>query len=173
MDTIKKNHAAGQKKQYGPRPVGEILHNYLENSNGPLPVAYREHKAEAEVETDQLFKNFFPDTHLNVDLKLVTREQGRIPVGAYLDGAITRDGENHFSFFQNDAEKKRLVVTQRNPHVYLGKRINVNRKDDGTLYPTFNRPRYTKDFSFQDLCREAAEELLVVAGLIEEKDSEE
>ena len=110
----------------------------------------------------------FRSTHLDVDLKLVTREQGRIPVGAYLDGAITRDGENHFSFFQNDAEKKRLVVTQRNPHVYLGKRINVNRKDDGTLYPTFNRPNYTKDFSFQDFCREAAEELLVVAGLIEE-----
>ena len=146
---------AGSKKQSSePRLAGEILHNYLENSNEPLAVAYREH--------------FFPDTHLDVDLKLVTREQGRMPVGGFLDGAITRDGENHFSFFQNDAEKKRLVVTQRNPHVYLGKRINVNRKDDGTLYPTFNRPNYTKDFSFQDFCREAAEELLVVAGLIEE-----
>ena len=90
-----------------------------------------------------------------------------MPVGAYLDGAITRDGENHFSFFQNDIEKKKMVVTQRNPHVYLGKSINVNRKDDGTLYPTFNRPRYNKDFSFQDFCREAAEELLMVASLIE------
>ena len=59
-------------------------------------------------------------------------------------------------------------MTQRNPHIYVGRRINVNRKDDGTLYPTFNRPRYTKDFSFQDFCREAAEELLVVAGLVEE-----
>lgn len=154
--------------QHEPRLAGEILYDYLENSNEPLPVAYREHKAEAVVETDQLFKDFYPDTHLDVDLKLVTREQGRMPVGGFLDGAITRDGENHFSFFQNDAEKKRLVVTQRNPHVYLGKRINVNRKDDGTLYPTFNRPSYTKDFSFQDFCREAAEELLVVAGLIGE-----
>ena len=166
MKNIKRNRV-GSEAQYGPRLAGEILHDYLENSNEPLAVAYREHQDEAAVETDQLFKDFYPDTHLDVDLKLVTREQGRIPVGAYLDGAITRDGENHFSFFQNDAEKKRLVVTQRNPHVYLGKRINVNRKDDGTLYPTFNRPNYTKDFSFQDFCREAAEELLVVAGLIE------
>ena len=154
--------------QHAPRIVGEILHDYLENSNEPLAVAYRERTTEAEVETGQLFKDFYPDTHLDVDLKLITREQGRMPVGGFLDGAITRDGENHFSFFQNDAEKKRLVVTQRNPHVYLGKCINVNRKDDGTLYPTFNRPSYTKDFSFQNFCREAAEELLVVAGLIEE-----
>jgi hypothetical protein len=28
-------------------------------------------------------------------------------------------------------------VVQRNPHVYEGKYINVNRKKDGTLYPTF------------------------------------
>ena len=65
------------------------------------------------------------------------------------------------------------MVRQRNPHVYIGIRINVNRKDDGTLYPTFNRPRYTRDFSFQDFCREAAEELLLVAGLIEEEDLQE
>ena len=117
--------------------------------------------------------NFYPTTELDVDLKLMTHEPGRMPVGAYLDGVITHDDDDHFTFIENDPEKKKVVVTQRNPHVYLGKRINVNRKDDGTLYPTFNRPRYTKDFSFQDLCREAAEELLVVAGLIEEKDSQE
>ena len=68
---------------------------------------------------------------------------------------------------QYDPEKKKLVVTQRNPHVYVGKRININRKEDGTLYPTFNRPRYSESFNFQDFCREAAEELLMVSGLIE------
>ena len=49
----------------------------------------------------------------------------------------------------------------------MGKYINVSRAVDGTLYPTFNRPRYTKDFTFQDFCREAAEELIVVTGLVE------
>ena len=111
-------------------------------------------------------KDFYPDTHLDVDLKLISREPGRMPVGAYLDGVITRDGEDHFCFIQNDDDKKRLVVTQRNPHVYLGKRINVNRKDDGSLYPTFNRPRY---ISFKNFCREAAEELIAVAGLVGEE----
>lgn len=113
------------------------------------------------------FKNIFPNTELSVDLKLLTREPGRMDVGAYLDGTITHDGEDHFTFIQNASEKKKVEVTQRNPHVYCGLRINVNRKDDGTLYPTFNRPRYTKDFKFQDFCREAAEELLAVAGLVE------
>ena len=154
-----KNSRVRSEKQYEPRIVGEILHDYLENSNEPLAVAYREH--------------FYPDTHLDVDLKLITHEQGRMPVGTYLDGAITRDGENHFSFFQNDAEKKRLMVTQRNPHLYLGKCINVNRKDKGDPYPTFTRPRYTKDYTFRDFCLEAAKELIIVAGLIEEESATE
>ena len=165
-----KSTRVGSEAQYDPRTVGEILHDYLENSNEPLAVAYREHtsKAEVEDEDDRLFKDFFPDTHLDVDLKLITREPGRMPVGAYLDGAITHDDEDHFTFIQNDPEKKKVVVTMRNPHVYVGKRINVNRKDDGTLYPTFNRPQYTESFTFQDFCREAAEELYLVAGLVEE-----
>ena len=128
----------GSEVQYGPRPAGEILQ-----------------------------KKLYPTTELDVDLKLMTRKPGRMPVGAMLDGAITHDKEDHFTFIQNDPEKKKLVVTQRNPHVYVGKRININRKEDGTLYPTFNRPRYSESFNFQDFCREAAEELLMVSGLIE------
>lgn len=158
-----------------PKVIGEVHGEYF-RSNEPLAVAFRNRKAKseaakatgAEVETSQLFKDLHPDTHLDVDLKLLTREPGHMPVGAMLDGAITHDKENHFTFIQNDPEKKKMLVTMRNPHVYLGKRINVNRKDTGTLYPTFNRPRYNKDFTFQDFCREAAEELLAVAGLIEE-----
>ena len=70
-------------------------------------------------------------------------------------------------------------ATKRNPHVLELNWINVNRKDDGTLYPTFNRPRYTEDFTFQDFCRKAAEELLMVAGsfdkicLVEESQKDE
>ena len=79
---------------------------------------------------------------------------------------LTRDDDYHYTAVENAIERK--VARPRNPHVYLGKRINVNRKDDHTLYPTFNRPHYTKEFSFQDFCREAAEELLIVAGLVEE-----
>ena len=78
-------------------------------------------------------KGFYPNTELGIDLKLMTKEPGRMAVGEYLDGAITHDGEDHFTFVQNDQEKKLQKVVQRNPHVYEGTYINVNRKKDGTL----------------------------------------
>ena len=40
MDTTKKREGSAEHEL---RLVGEILHNYLENSNEPLPVAYRQH----------------------------------------------------------------------------------------------------------------------------------
>lgn len=141
-------NVAGSSSTKEPQLIGDLLNDLLQSD-------------------EPLFKDIFPNTELSVDLKLLTREPGRMDVGAYLDGTITHDGEDHFTFIQNASEKKKVEVTQRNPHVYCGLRINVNRKDDGTLYPTFNRPRYTKDFTFQDFCREAAEELLAVAGLVE------
>lgn len=73
-------------------------------------------------------KGFYPNTELGIDLKLMTKEPGRMAVGEYLDGAITHDGEDHFTFVQNDQEKKLQKVVQRNPHVYEGTYINVNRK---------------------------------------------
>lgn len=141
-------NAGGTRNSNDPQHIGDLLNDLLQSD-------------------EPLFRDIFPNTELSVDLKLLTREPGRMDVGAYLDGTITHDGEDHFTFIQNASEKKKVEVTQRNPHVYCGLRINVNRKDDGTLYPTFNRPRYTKDFTFQDFCREAAEELLAVAGLVE------
>ena len=109
-------------------------------------------------------KGFYPNTELGIDLKLITRKPGRMAVGEYLDGAITHDGEDHFTFVQNDTEKKKKVV-QRNPHVYEGTYINVNRKKDGTLYPTFNRrPQFKKFFTFQDFCQGAADELLCICS---------
>lgn len=102
---------------------------------------------------------FYPNTELGIDLKLMTKEQGRMDVGEYLDGAITHDGEDHFTFVQNDQEKKLQKVVQRNPHVYEGKYINVNRKKDGTLYPTFNRPAVHGELHLPGLlpgCRQRA-----------------
>lgn len=141
-----------------PKVIGEVLNEYFA-SNEPLARAYRE--------------RLHPDTHLDVDLKLLTRKPGRMNIGDYLGGVITRDGEDHFSFTESDTEKKRVMVDQRNPHIYEGLRINVNRKNNGEPYPTFNRPKYTKNFTFQDFCREAAEELIAVAGLIEDESVEE
>mgnify|MGYP006987736959 FL=1 len=119
--------------------------------------------------SNKLGRELFPNTELGIVLKLMTRKPGRLAVGEYMDGTITRDGEDHFSFIQDDSNKKKVKLIQRNPHVYEGTFININRKPDGTLYPTFNRPRYTKKFTFQDFCWEAANELRMVVGEMAKK----
>lgn len=148
---------SGSEKKNEPKVIGKVLIEYFQ-SDKPLAVAYR----------DRLFKDIHPNTELDIDLKLMTRQPGRMPVGEYLNGVITRDTEDHFSFIESASERKKVVIT-RNPHVYVGKYVNVTRKDDGTLYPTLNRPRYSENFSFKDLCREAAAELIVIAGLVGEE----
>lgn len=156
---------AGSRESNEPRLLGSIVSEMLQG-NSPLAIGYRQYIASQEneeVEPDLLFRDLYPNTELGIDLKLITREPGRLPVGDSINCMLTRDGDYHYTAVENTIERK--VAEQRNPHVYVGKRINVNRKDDGTLYPTFNRPRNTK---FQSFCREAAEELLVVAGLVEE-----
>ena len=167
---MKRNNSsrAGSEAQYGPRLAGAVLHDYLENSDDALAVAYREHTTDADEEDDRLFRGYYPDTHLDIDLKLITRKPGRMHVGEYINCLLTRDAEDHFEAVETASEKKQ-TAERRNPIVYLGTCINLHRKADGTIYPTFNRPGYTADFTFADFCREAAEELLVVAGLVEKE----
>lgn len=141
----------GQTNSNTPKPVGEIIDDMLQ-SNSLFARGYRQHQS------------VYPNTEPCVDLKLLTREPGRIPLGNYLDGAITRDAEDHFLFIENATDKKRNDVQQRNPHVYEGVYININRKLDGTLYPTFNRPQFNEQLSFLEFCRRAAEELILVAS---------
>ena len=171
MKHITRNRA-GSEAQYGPRLAGALLHNYLENSDDDLAVAYREHSAAASAAADEdageegscLFGNFFPDTHLDVDLKVISRTPGRMHVGANINCMLTRDSEFHFTAMETASEMKQ-AAERRNPIVYQGTCINVHRKADGTTYPTFNRPLFTGFYTFQDFCREAAEELRLVSGL--------
>ena len=151
----------------------EVLEVYFQ-SNEPLAVAFRNWRAKNRTaKTEErlspcLFSEVFPHTEPCVDLKLITCSPGRMPIGEFLDGFLTRDGEYHYSFVQNDPAKHRCATRRRNPHVYRGRYINVKRKEDGTMYPTFNLPRYTESFSFQDFCRRAAEELQMIADLVED-----
>ena len=158
-----KETRVGSEVQYDPRLVGEILNDYLNKSNSPLAVAYRE----------RLFKDLHPNTELCVDLKLYTREPGRMPVGAYINGTIEHDSEEHYTFTEGGIEEKKAVSILRSPHVYKGTCVNVVRRADGNLYPTFNRPKYSESFGFQDFCLEAAKELIEVSGLGEEETKSE
>ena len=139
--------------QYGSRTAGDILQEFLEKFDARLARNFRE----------RLCRELFPDTHLCVDVKTYLRDR-TARVGKAYRGVLVRDAEEHFSFFQNALEKERKV-TPRNPIVHAGRRINVHRAANGSLYPTFNRPRLTDAFTFSDFCQEAAEELLYVARL--------
>ena len=89
----------------------------------------------------------YPNTELDVDLKLVTQEQGRMELGEYLDGMITRDGEDHFTFVENATEQRK--AERRNPSIYMGQWINVKRIGAGKL----------GDYAVSTTC-----ELLMVVG---------
>ena len=156
------------EEQYGPRIAGEILREYLEKSNDPLAVAYRERIAESgeDDDEDQLFKSLFPNTELDSILKLLTRKPGRLGVGERIVGSITRDGENHYTFLE-DAHKVKKVVANRTSITIRGQYVNVHIKVDGSFYPTFNRPKLSEDFTYQDFLLGAAGELLYFASLVE------
>ena len=104
----------------------------------------------------------YPNTELGVDLKLVTQEQGRMELGEYLDGMITRDGEDHFTFVENAAEQRK--AERRNPSIYEGQWINVKRRADGTVYPTFKRTKGIGAGKLGDYAVSTTCELLMVVG---------
>ena len=108
----------------------------------------------------------FANTELCVDLKLLTYQPGSMKTGKHMQGAIRRDSYDHFTFVEKATMPN--VPPKRNPIVYSGMYVNVHKNDEGMLYPTFNRPVYSKNFSFTKFCHKAARELRYVAPLIEE-----
>ena len=104
----------------------------------------------------------YPNTELDVDLKLVTQKQGRMELGEYLDGMITRDGEDHFTFVENATEQRK--TERRNPSIYMGQWINVKRRADGTVYPTFKRTKRIGAGKLGDYAVNTTCELLMVVG---------
>lgn len=104
----------------------------------------------------------YPNTELDVDLKLVTQKQGPMELGEYLDGMITRDGDDHFTFVENDTERGK--AERRNPSIYMGQWINVKRRADGTVYPTFKRTKGIGAGKLGDYAVSTTCELLMVVG---------
>ena len=105
-----------------PRLINDIINDLL---NGQAPFARARRHRSGRAWTDQAgagnacsgctrsgqagtesaaagraWTGLYPNTELDVDLKLVTQKQGRMELGEYLDGMITRDGEDHFTFVE-------------------------------------------------------------------------
>lgn len=165
------NIEAGLKESNEPRLLGSIVSEML-HGNSPLAIGYRQYiaskeNAEAEAETGQLFRDFYPNTELGIDLKLITRKPGRMRVNDSINCTLTHDDENHYTAVENAL--KRSVAEPRNAHIYVGDCVNVNVRTDGIVYPTFRYGQlYSGKISFKDFCLAAAQELLTIARLGEE-----
>lgn len=137
-----------------PRLINDIINDLL---NGQAPFARaRRHRS------GRAWTGLYPNTELDVDLKLVTQKQGRMELGEYLDGMITRDGEDHFTFVENATEQRK--ATRRNPSIYMGQWINAKRRADGTVYPTFKRTKGIGAGKLGDYAVNTTCELLMVVG---------
>ena len=155
--------------QHAPRLVGEILHDYLENSNEPLAVAFREHT------TEDVYQGWHPNTELSVDLKTLLRKDVRMVTGKAYQGVLRRDADAeveeyrsfdpHYTF----TETVPPTAAKRNPHIFDGKYITVTRRDDGSLRLNFKELKTGEDFNLERYALGVYNEIcLALAGLIEE-----
>lgn len=137
--------------------------------------------------SNSLFNNIFPNTELDVDLKLYTLKPSRLNQGVGITGIIVRDAEYHYTFVQiasepnveespnatdptpPDASEKKGKRVKRNPIIIPGNCVNLHRDDDGSFYLTFRHPVLTEHYTWQDFCIEAAKEILSLTGLVEDK----
>lgn len=148
MNNNKKNRA-GFEAQYGPRLVGEILHDFFENSNEPLAAAFRHRKA-------------YANTELNVDLKLLTQKPGRMPVGAYLNGVIAHDKEDRYVFTEMPLQAAR----RRNPQVFNGRYITVTQRRNGTYRVNMKPVEIGGGFDVDGYALGVCNELLLALGCL-------
>jgi len=137
---LNRNSKAGSKKVNEPRLLGSILSDML-HSDSPLAVAYRD--------------RLHPNTELCVDLKLLTRKPGRLPVGKSLGGALAHNGEQEYTFVEGQPK----VTYRRYPLVFSGFYVNIHRHDDGTLHPSLKRVAVTEDFDIEGYAKVVALEL--------------
>ena len=162
-----KKTRVGSEVQYGPRLAGEILHDYLENSNEPLAVAYREHQDETE--------GWHKNTDLGCDVKTILRSDRKMQVGKEYQGVFRLDSnaiiddflcrDSHYTF----VETVPLTAGKRNPHVFNGKYITITRRPDGMLRPNFKPMKMGDDFSLERYALGVYNELCIaLGGLVEE-----
>ena len=163
-----KSTRVGSEAQYGPRLAGEILRNYLENSNEPLAVAYREHQDEAD--------GWHANTDLGCDVKTLLRIDERAKAGKSYLGVLRLDSEPivdeflsrdpHYTFVEIIPQ----TAVKRNPHVFDGRFITITRRDDGSYRPNLKQmPKLGVNLSVDNYAFEVYRELRRgLKGLIEE-----
>lgn len=111
------------------------------------------------------------NTHLCVNVKTKLVNDKQMVKGKAYRGTLKYDVTiDDFLYDENFTFTEIPPSTngKRNPIIYEGACVNVHQRADGSLYTTFKKPRFTVDYTFQDFCRKASEELMVVIDLIKE-----
>ena len=135
---------AGSRKSHEPRCLGEVLAEYFAG-NSPLARAYRDHSLE----------DVFSHTEPCCELNLLTSQSSRPTVGMLLDGIITRDDDNHYSFIETAFTSS---VVRRNVCTYEGQHITCTKRRNGSLRLNFkNLP--IADFCVETYALEVANEI--------------
>lgn len=159
-----KRKSAESKAQYGPRLAGEILHDYLENSDEPLARAYRKRKAKGD--------GWHANTHPCAYIKTLLRSDRQAREGKNYQGMLRRDVtceefryDEHFTFIETAAE----TYGKRNPHVFVGKYVTITRRDDGSLHLNFRNVAMDRRFNVRKYAAGVAAELRqALSGLVGE-----
>jgi len=102
---------------------------------------------------------------LCMDVKTYLRNDHITQKGKDYSGVLNRDSDYHYTFVEDAPKENLITIVRRSPHIYKGTCVNVVRRADGNLYPTFNRPKYSEGFGFQDFCIAAAKELIEASSL--------
>jgi len=160
---------AGSEAQYDPRLAGEVLHDYLENSNEPLAVAFREHATETEGQ------EWHRNTDLAVDLKTILHSDTYVKTGKDYQGVLCLDQEAEIDEFRCRDAHYTFIETlppaphKRNPHVFKGQFITLTRREDGSLRANFRPLKIDKDFNLERFALGVYNELcMALGGLVEE-----
>ena len=141
------NNVAGAENSNAPCLVGQILHNYFENSDEPMAVAYREQLAKA--------KGWHKSTDLCVDLKTFLRSNRIAELGKAYKGILAHDDESHYSFVETTSSEPH----KRNPHVYEGNVFTVTRRNNGTYRPNLRDVTITDGFDVDEYADNVAREI--------------
>ena len=142
------------------------MHDYLNNSNEPLAVAYREHA------TENNHQGWHPNTHLCVDVKTLLRSDRTMKAGKEYPGVLRRDVEiDEFRYNEifTFVETVPQTAGKRNPHVFDGKYITVTRRADGSLRLNFKELKTGEGFSLEGYALGVYNEIcMALYGLVEE-----
>ena len=166
----KKRTRVAPEAQYGLRTAGEILQDFLENSNDSLARAHRERSAEA------VKQGWKTNTDLGCDVKTILRSDRRMKVGKEYQGIFRLDAEAVVDeFLCRDAHYTFVEAAlapspqRRNVHLYEGRHITCTCSPDGLLRLNFKQLKPETLSNVGSYALEVANEIQeALRGLVEE-----